>query len=90
MWQWTSPCRPNRIGGWKLASSTFLLHQLLDLLLDGGDLDVAVDDFAVGADQEHGGQDHDAVLVGERAFQAAGLEELNAGPARNPRRDNKL
>ena len=46
---------------------------------------VAADDFAVGADQEHGRQDDNAVLVGERAFQAAGLEELNAGAARHRR-----
>src|SRR5437899_8591347 len=44
-----------------------LLHQLLDLLFHGGDLDVAADDFAVGTDQEHGGQDDDAILVGQGA-----------------------
>ena len=43
--------------------------QLLDLVLEVVDLHVAADDLAVLADQEQVGQDHDAVVGGQFAFQ---------------------
>ncbi len=63
----------------KLAGPTLLAEEFFEFGVEFAGVDAAVEDAAVFADEEHGGESEDTEVGGEGTVEAALLKELGPG-----------